>query len=84
MTCYSLQPRDRIFDISNLLPKMFENIGKHIGKNLRGIYSWKLLDHVKQSAADAFRTSSKRVIQNSAEVSKKKKKKKTLKKFIIK
>ena len=63
---------------------MFENIGKHIGKNLRGIYSWKLLDHVKQSAADAFRTSSKRVIQNSAEVSKKKKKKKTLKKFIIK
>ena len=55
---------------------MFENIGKHIGKNLRGIYSWKLLDHVKQSAADAFRTSSKRVIQNSAEVSKKKKKKK--------
>ena len=65
---------------------MFENIGKHIGKNLRGIYSWKLLDHVKQSAADAFRTSSKRVIQNSAEVSKKKKKKKkkNIKKFIIK
>ena len=63
---------------------MFENIGKHIGKNLRGIYSWKLLDHVKQSAADAFRTSSKRVIQNSAEVSKKKKKKKKKNKKFIK
>ena len=44
-----------------------KNIGKSIGKNiiksLNGKYSQKLLDHAKQSATDANKTSSKRVIQ---------------------
>ena len=53
---------------------MGENIGKNKSKNLSGKYSpgmlamrQKLLDHVKQSATDALKTSSKRVIQKTAE-----------------
>ena len=40
-------------------------MGKNISKSLK--CGQKLLDHVKQAAADAFKTSSKRVIQNKAE-----------------
>ena len=40
---------------------------KNIGKNLRGKYSHTLLDYVKQSAADAFKTASKRAIQKTPE-----------------
>ena len=40
-------------------------MGKNISKSLK--CGQKLLDHVKQAAADAFKTSSKRVIQNTAE-----------------
>ena len=46
---------------------MGENIGKNISKNLNGKYSQKLLDHAKQYAADALQTTSKRVIQITAE-----------------
>ena len=42
-------------------------MGKNISKNLSGKYSQKLLDHVKQSATDAFKTNSKRVTQKTAE-----------------
>ena len=42
-------------------------MGENISKNLSGKYSQKLLDHVKQSATDALKTSSKRVIQKAAE-----------------
>ena len=42
---------------------MGKSIGKNISKNLSSKYSHKLLDHAKQSAADAL----KRVIQKSAE-----------------
>ena len=35
---------------------MNKNIGRNINKILRGKYSQKLLDHVKQSATDAFKT----------------------------
>ena len=43
-----------------------KNISENISKNLSGKYSQKLLDHAKQSASDALKTTSKRVIQNSA------------------
>ena len=43
------------------------NIDKNISKNLSGKYSQKLLDHDKQSAADALKFTLKRVIQETAE-----------------
>ena len=49
-------------------------MGKNISKNVSGIYRTdmlamhqKRLDHVKQSATDAFKTASKRAIQEIAE-----------------
>ena len=45
-----------------------KNIGKNISKNLSGKYNQKLLDHVKQSETDAFKTTLKIVIQKIAEV----------------
>ena len=44
-----------------------ENIGKSISKNFSSYCSQKLLDHVKKSATDAFKTASKRSIQKTAE-----------------
>ena len=46
---------------------MVKNISKNIRTNLSGKYSQKLLDRSKKSAADALKTSSKRVIQKTAE-----------------
>ena len=53
---------------------MCKNIDKNISKSLSGKYSpgmlamhQKLLDHAKKSATDAIKTSSKRVIQKTAE-----------------
>ena len=46
---------------------MGKTIGKNISKNLRIKYSQKLFDHAKQSATDALKTTSKRVIQKTAE-----------------
>ena len=53
---------------------MRKNIGKNISKTLNGKYSTgmlpmrqKLLDYAKQSVIDALKTSSKRVIQKTAE-----------------
>ena len=47
-----------------------KNIGKNISKdkssNLSGKYSQKLLDHVKRSATDALKTTSKRVIKKKS------------------
>ena len=48
---------------------MCRNIGKNISKSLSGKYSQKRFDHAKQSAVDAFKTSSKGVIQKTAEAS---------------
>ena len=66
MTTYSVQPRDQIFvkgyGFLSSAKNMVKNIGKSISKNLSGIYSQKLLDHAKQSATDALKNSSKRVI----------------------
>ena len=46
-----------------------KNIGKNVNNNLSNKCTWKFLDHAEQSATDALKTTSKRVIQ------KKKKKK---------
>ena len=71
MTCYSVQPRDRIFvkgyGFLSFTKNMSRNIGKNISKTLSSKYSKKLLDHVKQSATDALKTSPKRFIQKTAE-----------------
>ena len=42
-----------------------KNIGKHINKNLSGKYIDKLLDHAKQSAADALKTYSKKAFEKN-------------------
>ena len=44
---------------------MAKNIGKNISKSLSDKYSQKL-DHAKQSATDALKTVSKRVIQKNS------------------
>ena len=44
-----------------------KNIRKNKSKNLSGKYSQKLLYHAKQSAADALKTTPKRVILKTAE-----------------
>ena len=46
---------------------MGKNIGKNISKNLSSKYGQKLLDHAKQSATDAIKTSSKRLNQKTSE-----------------
>ena len=44
---------------------MGKNISKNIIESLISKYCQKLLDHAKQSATDAFKTFSKRVIQKN-------------------
>ena len=72
MTTYSVQSRDRIFvkgyGFLSFAKNMGKNIGNKISKKLRDKYSQKLLDHAKKSATDAIKTSSKRVIQKTEEV----------------
>ena len=63
MTIYSVQPRDTMF----VKGYGFLYIGKNISKKLSGKYSEKLLDDAKISGTDALKTSSKRVIQETAE-----------------
>ena len=71
MTRYSVQPRDRIFvkgcGFLSFAKNMGKNIGKNVSKTLSSNNSQKLLDHAKKSATDAFKTSSKGVIQKIAE-----------------
>ena len=57
---YSLAPRDRTFAKAY----GFLSFAKNITKSSSGKYSQKPLDHTKQSATDAFKTVSKRSIQN--------------------
>ena len=45
---------------------MSKNIGRNISKNLNNKYSQKLLDHAKQSATNALKITSERVIQKTA------------------
>ena len=71
MTRYSVQPIDRIFvkgyKFLSFTKKMGRNIGRNKSKNLIGKFSQKHLNHAKQSATDALKTDSKRVIQKTAE-----------------
>ena len=60
---YSVQPRDRIFAKGYGFLSFAKNIGKNISKNVKGKYSQKLLDHARQSATHALKTTSKRVTQ---------------------
>ena len=67
MVCYSVQARDRIFVKGNRCLSFAKNVGKNISKNTSGKYGQKLLDHAKKSATDALKTSSRRVVQETAE-----------------
>ena len=68
MKRYSVQPRNKIsikgYGFLSFATNMGENIGKNISKCK---YSEKLLDHTKQSATDALKTSSKTAIQKTSE-----------------
>ena len=70
MTCYSVQPKDQIFvrgcRFLYFAKHICKNIGKIISKNLSSKYSQKFFDHAKQSAANAFRTTSKSTIQKNS------------------
>ena len=66
MRC-SVQPKDRIFVKGYGFLSFAKNIGENISKDLNGKYSQKLLDHAKQSATDALKTTSKRAIEKTAE-----------------
>ena len=59
MTRYSVQPRDRIFVKGYGYLAFAKDMGKNKIKILTFKYSQKLLDHAKQSATDALKTSSK-------------------------
>ena len=52
---YSVQPKDRISVKDYGFLFFTKNMGQNIGKNISSEYSQKLLDHVKQSAADALK-----------------------------
>ena len=72
MVCYSVQREARIFvkgyGVLPFAKNMGKNIGENISKNLSCKYSQTIiLDHAKQSATDAFNTTTKRVIQKTAE-----------------
>ena len=76
--CLLLKPTVKIFvkgyGFLSFANNIGKTIGKNISKNLSGKYSpgmlamrQKLLDHAKKSAADALKTSSKKVVQKIAE-----------------
>ena len=71
VTRYSVQPRDRIYvkgyGILSFAKNMGKNIDKNISENLSGKSSQKPFAHARKSATDAFKTSSKRVIQETTE-----------------
>ena len=70
MTWYSVQRRDRIsvkgYGFSSFAKIMGKNIGKK-SKSFSDKQSQKPLDHVRQSAKYALKTTSKRLIQKTAE-----------------
>ena len=71
MMRYSVQPKDRVvvkgYGFVSFAKNMSKNMGKNISKSLSGKFGQKRLGHAKQSAADVLKTSSKRVIQKTAE-----------------
>ena len=71
MMHYSVQLRERIFvkgyEFLIFSKNMGKSIGKNISKNLSGKYNERRLDHAQPSATDGLKTTSKRVIQKTAE-----------------
>ena len=69
MLCYSVLPRDWIsvkgYGFLSFARKMGKNVGKNVGKNLNSKCSQEHLDHAKQSAVDAPKTTSKRATQKN-------------------
>ena len=67
---YSVQLRDRIlvkgYGFLSFAKNITKSIGENISKNLNGKYSQKRLDHAKQSAIDALKTTSKIIIQKNS------------------
>ena len=62
MTRYSVHPRDQVFVKDYGFFSFAKNMDGSVGK-----YSQKLIDHAKQYATDAIKTTSKRAIQKTAE-----------------
>ena len=60
---HSIEPRDRIY----VKGYGFLSFAKNIGKNVSNKCGQKLLDSAKKSTTDAIKTTSKRVIQKTAE-----------------
>ena len=60
---YSIESKDRIY----VKQYEFLSFAKNMGKNLTSKYGQKLLDSAKKSTKDAMKTTSKRVIQKTAE-----------------
>ena len=60
----SVQPKDWTFvkgcEFLSFAKNMGKNIGKNISNNFSGKYSQKHIDHAKQSATDALKTTSKK------------------------
>ena len=71
MMRYSVQHRDKIFvkgyEFLSFAENMGKIIGKDISKNFSSKYGQKCLDHSKQSATEAIRSTSKRVTQKTEE-----------------
>ena len=67
---YPVQYRDRKFvkcyRFLSFAKYISKNIGKNKNKNLSGKYSQYFCDHAKQSATDALKTFSRRVIQKNS------------------
>ena len=57
-----------LYGFLSFAKNMDKNISKNIRKDLSSKYNQKLLDHAKKSATDAIKTSSKGVIQKTADV----------------
>ena len=68
---YSVQPKDWIFVKGYGSLSFAKYIGKNIdnnkSKNLGGKHTRKLLEHAKESATDAFKNTSKKLIQKRTE-----------------
>ena len=63
----SVQPRYLIFAKGYRFLSLAKNMSKKISKNVSSKYSQNILDHAKNFATDALKTSSKRAIRNPAE-----------------
>ena len=61
---YSIEPRDRIY----VKGYGFLSFAKNIGKNLSNKYSEKVIDSAKKFTTHAIKTTSKRAVQKTAEV----------------